>query len=87
MDDLSTDQLYAYRICWAVILGEVDENLRLMEVGPTVHSRSLTLGCITLQRDVSTSARSKQLRDLTEFCVKIYLSSWFDITVKNKISD
>ena len=29
INDVSTDQYYAYRICWAVILGEIDSELRL----------------------------------------------------------
>ena len=33
MDDLSSDQYYAYRICTAVMLGSVDANLEFLEVG------------------------------------------------------
>ena len=29
LEELSTDQYYGYRICWAVICGEVDEDLKL----------------------------------------------------------
>ena len=36
---LSTDQYYAYRICWGVIYGDMDEDLALLEVGPLNHSR------------------------------------------------
>ena len=39
MDDLSSDQYYAYRICSAVMLGSIDANLVFLEVG------RLTLGC------------------------------------------
>ena len=87
IEDLSTDQLYAYRFCWAVVLGEANQDLQLMEVGPIVHSRWLTLGCRILRKCVSTSSPSKKLQDLAEFCMKIYFSSWFDIKLNNKISD
>ena len=30
IDDLSTDQHYAYRICWEIILGDIDEVLQLL---------------------------------------------------------
>ena len=32
IDKLSTDQTYAYRFCWSVITGNVDEDLELLEV-------------------------------------------------------
>ena len=35
----STDQYYAYRICWAIINGVVEDDLLYLEVGPIVHSR------------------------------------------------
>ena len=34
LDDMSTDQVYAYQICHAVIQGSVDDDLRLREIGP-----------------------------------------------------
>ena len=45
MDDLSSDQYYAYRICSAVMLGSVNANLEFLEVGELNHSCWLTLGC------------------------------------------
>ena len=33
IDDLSTDQYYAYRMCHCVMLGTVDDDLSLLEVG------------------------------------------------------
>ena len=42
VDDLSTYQKYAYRIAQAVIKGNVNRDLKLLEVGPIVHSRWLT---------------------------------------------
>ena len=45
VSDLSTDQFYACNICWALIHGNVDDDLAYLEVGPIVHSRWLTLGC------------------------------------------
>ena len=45
LEDLSYDQYYSYKICWAVILGDVDANLQMLEVGELCHSRWLTLAC------------------------------------------
>ena len=87
IDDLSSDQFYAYRICWAVILGDVDDDLHLIEVGPIVHSRWLTLGCRILRRYVSITAPSKNLKHLAEFCIKVHFSSWFDIKLHSQVSD
>ena len=49
MDDLGSDQYYAYRMCSAVMLGSVDANLEFLEVGELNHSRWLTLGCRILR--------------------------------------
>ena len=45
MDDLSSDQYYADRICSAVMLGLVNANLEFLKIGGLNHSRWLTLGC------------------------------------------
>ena len=34
IDDLSSNQYYAYRICWGVITGNIDDDLVFLEVGP-----------------------------------------------------
>ena len=39
IDDLSTDQYYAFKICLAIIAGKVDDNLQYLEVGLVVHLR------------------------------------------------
>ena len=49
VDDLSSDQYYAYKICIAVISGNVDSDLAQLEIGPIVHSRWLTLACRILR--------------------------------------
>ena len=49
MDDLSSDQYYAYRICSAVMLGSVDANLEFLEVRGLNHSCWLTLRCRILR--------------------------------------
>ena len=33
INDLSTDQHYGYRMCWAIIAGDVDEDLAHLESG------------------------------------------------------
>ena len=59
IDDLSTDQYYAYRMCHCVMLGTVDDDLSPLEVGPLCHSRWLTLGCRILCYYVSQKTPSK----------------------------
>ena len=41
--DVCNYQYYACQICWSIILGALDPDLRLPEVGPLCHSRWLTL--------------------------------------------
>ena len=59
IDDLSTDQHYAYRICMAIITGEVDPDLEFLDIGPIVHSRWLTLACRILRYYTSQEKPSK----------------------------
>ena len=42
--DFSPDEHYTYRICLTIVVGELDADLGMLEVGPIVHSRWLTLG-------------------------------------------
>ena len=87
IDKLSTDQYYAYRICWSVITGEVDEDLALLEVGPLNHSRWLTLACRILRYYVSVSKPSRNLKTIADFVVKVYFASWFQIKINKKLTD
>ena len=49
----STNQYYAYRICWGVITGNIDDDWDFLEVGPMNHFRWLTLACRILRYYVS----------------------------------
>ena len=64
MDDLSSDQYYAYMIFSAVMLGSVDANLEFLEVGRLNHSSWLALGCCILQFYV---AQEKPTTNLSTF--------------------
>ena len=72
INDLNTEQYYAYRICWAVILHEIDYDLSVLEVGPVVHSQWLTLGCHILYLYTSVKTPPKNLANVAEFCVVFY---------------
>ena len=87
IDDLSSDQYYAYRICSAVILGSVDANLEFLEVGGLNHSRWLTLGCRILRFYVAQEKPTSNLSTLAEFLIKVCFHGWFQIKCNNKITD
>ena len=87
MDDLSSDQYYAYRICSAVMLGSVDANLEFFEVGGLNHSCWLTLGCHILSFYVAQEKLTSNLSTLAEFLIKVYFPGWFQIKFNNKITD
>ena len=71
IDDLSTDQYYAYRICSCVMLGTEDDDLAKLECGPLCHSRWLTLACRILRYYISHKSTSKNLKDLAKFCILV----------------
>ena len=87
MDDLSTDQKYAYQMCTAIMIGSVEPDLQYLEVGPIVHSRWLTSACLILRFYVSQSKPSSNLKHLVQFCMEVYFPSWFEIKRKHTIVD
>ena len=86
IDDLSTDQYYGYRMCWAIITGEVDEDLSHLEIGPLNHSRWLTLACRVLRFYISQANPTKNLCLIVQFVIKVYFHSWFDIKNNKKLT-
>ena len=78
-EDLSTDQYYAYKTCTAVMVGDLRRDIELLEVGELFHSRWLTLGCRVVRFYISQEKPSENLKAITEFCIKVYFSSWFKI--------
>ena len=74
-NDWSTDQNYAYRITMAIINGSLTDDLRLLEVGPVVHYRWLTLACRILRFYVSQNKPTKASILITKFCILVYLPS------------
>ena len=86
IDDLSTDQYYAYKICLAIITGNCDDDLQYLEVGPVVHSRWLTLGCRILRYYVSLDEPPQNLEILVNFCLTVYFPTWFEIKLYNQLT-
>ena len=78
VNDLSTDQYYACRICWAIVNEVVEDDLLYLEVRP-VHSRWLTLGCRILCYYISLDKPSPILKVLVYFWLTVYFPTWFDI--------
>ena len=87
VDDLSSYQHHGYQICLAVMSGYLDPDLQKLQIRPLVHSRWLTLACRIFCFYTSTKQPSKSLVQLTNFCLKIYFPTWFNIKKENKITD
>lgn len=76
---LSTDQSYLYDMCLAVISGVCSESLSKRNPGKMAHSRWLTTANRILRKYVTTNSPSENLKILTNFIVKVYAVSWFNI--------
>ena len=85
MDDLMSDQYYAYRICSAFMLRSVDANLEFLEVGELNHSCWLKLGCRSLRLYVASEKPTSSLSTSVEFLIKVYFPGRFQIKF-NKIT-
>ena len=86
IDELSSDQYYGYKICKAVMLGTVDEDLAFLEVGGLFHARWLTLACRILRYYVSKQQPTSTLTTTVEFCIRVYFPSWFEIKHNHTIT-
>ena len=86
INDLSTDQYYGYRMCWAIIPGEVDQDLDHLEIEPLNHSHWITFPCQTLRFNVS-QPNSTNLCLITEFEIKAVfpLSRFFSANQRRQI--
>ena len=87
MDDLSSDQYYAYMICSAIMFGTVDATLEFLEVGGLNQSRWLTLECCILRFYVAQEKPTSNLSTLEKFLIKVYFRGWFQIKFNNKITN
>ena len=81
--DLSSDQLYGYRIAKATKTGEMDEDLAALRVGKTGHSRWLTtanLFCDWRCRDHGLQGKLLgRLKEIISFITEVYFPCWFQI--------
>ena len=87
MNDLSSDQYYAYRISSVVMLGSVACNLGFLELGGLNHSRWLTIECRILRFYVAQEKPTSNRSILAKFLIKVYFPGWFQIKFNNKITD
>ena len=93
MEGLSTDQHYTYRICMAVMLDIIKEDLQCLEIDPIVNSRWLTRACCILCYYTSITDAPDKLAILAKFGIKVLcfyfcnFSTWFDIKSNNSITD
>ena len=90
-DDLSTDQLYGYRIVNAIRSGEVPKDLENLECGPVNHSRWLTTANRLCRLYVSKHGfAGKNLKNLTlivEYVVIVYFPCWFEAKICSSMVD
>ena len=73
--EFSSDQFHPYNIWLAIVTGKLDSDFSMVEVGPIVHSRWLTLACRILRRCGLEQKPSTAFVTLTKFCVQVYSPS------------
>lgn len=85
--DLSTDQLYLYDICHALISGTVDDSLAARSLGEMILSRWLNTGSGIGRHYVSEQNPSRHLIALVDILVKLYAKMYFRIKCNPKAID
>lgn len=79
VNDLSRDQLLAYKWGHAIQSGEVPDDLAGQTIGQLNHSRWLTRAVRTLAKYSRTKNPTKKFRRIVFFIVNVYLPGWFKI--------
>lgn len=79
LKELSTDQRYLYEMVEAIGKGDVPPSLAIRNPGKMAHSRWLTTANRILRLYVATTDASSNLQILTEYVVKVYAVTWFQI--------
>ena len=77
VEDLSRDQLLAYRYAFAIKTGAMPEDLVGQTIGPMVTSRWITTGTRILCKYTRTSRPSKHLVKLVQLVLNVYLPGFF----------
>ena len=88
INDLSTDQAYAYRIMKMITTGVVDRELLQLQIGKVSHSRWLTTAIrfcrLWVSKHGQTGEDMKNFRAIMEWAI-IYLHMWFEIKANSSI--
>ena len=85
--DLSCDQQLLLDTCAAVSSGCCPPNIAEMKPRPVVQSRWLTTATRVLQLYMSESTPSTELRQLSEFIMRVYAPTWFAIKLAPTIAE
>ena len=85
--ELSKDQAYLYRMCHAIMNGNVPDDLANQETGPLSNARWGTLANALLRKYASTASPSKQFKDIVHAIVHFYAPSWFQIKTHPRCTD
>ena len=86
-NDLSTDQLYFWRVLKAVDEGYCPPDLAEIMPGPINHARWLTLASRTLRLYMATECPTAELEDLVKYIVRVYGITWFRIKMYHSCTD
>ena len=65
----------------------MDSDLAQLEIGPTVHSRWLTLARRIVTNYIYAKESTENLEILAKLCVKVYLPPWFHIELSSSTTD
>jgi hypothetical protein len=87
LSDLSTDQLYLYKIVQSIREGHIPEDLARQKPGRLNHSRWLTLANRICRLYIASVSPDKKLHSLTHFIVTFYSVMWFSIRYKPSCID
>ena len=87
VNDLSTDQRYAYEQCQAVSMGKVSVELGRRSSGALHHARWLTRANRILRSYISSLNPPDKLKDWVKVVMHLYAPEWFQIKSHPSVSN
>jgi hypothetical protein len=79
IEDLNTDQKYAYKVCQCVMTGVVSTGFEQQKPGKMCHARWLTTAARITRLYISDISPTDELTRLTSYIINVYMPTWLNI--------
>ena len=79
LEDLNTDQKYAFKVCQCVMTGVIPRGFEEQKPGKMCHARWLTTAARICRLYISEINPTDELTRLTSYIINVYMPTWLNI--------